>query len=102
MITLSGCGRTTYWRFPQHTNICPVQRCWIKFSVRSDAIDHYKKKHARHAILCPLCVRPISAPGLKYFKNHYKSVHETEKKLPYGFSSDIEPTVSQYTLNMTA
>lgn len=81
MLTLKGCGKTTYWMFPD-INCCPVQSCRIQFGVRYDAMIHYKKKHADRAILCPICEKPISALRPYEFIRHYNSMHPNDA-LPY-------------------
>lgn len=74
MIVLSALGLKFTWQFPNTTN-CPVKNCQKQFGVRSDAIVHYKKKHAAKSTLCPLCNKPklVRRPGdIAY---HYTNVH---------------------------
>lgn len=51
LIQLSAYGINTEWHWPIDQIECPVRRC-EKFTTRSDAIIHFKKKHAKHAIFC--------------------------------------------------
>lgn len=95
LITLQGCGVQTKWRFPTGLKHCPLRRCRIQFGVRSDAITHYRNRHACYSILCPLCVKPICAQAITFIKNHYKRVHPNEE-LPYGLSRKTEQRVSKF------
>lgn len=96
LITLHGCGRTTKWLFPQYQKKCPVHTCREEFNVRSDAIEHYKEKHANTSILCPICVKPICTQRLWTFKDHYERIHSGEK-LPYNLVMKTESKVDIYT-----
>lgn len=77
LIPLSGSDKISYWHFPQKQTECPMRSCGVKFKRRSAAIQHYREKHAKSAILCHLCEKPIggSSSGLK---NHYKHIHPNE------------------------
>lgn len=75
MITLNGCGIVTQWRFPKGSKKCPVGNCRKIFKVRSDAIAHYKKRHAMDAILCEICDKPISTKTYRYFIKHNRLKH---------------------------
>lgn len=75
LITLSGCGRISQWTFPANKTDCPVVSCKKQFGVRSDAIDHYKKRHSQLSIYCSQCDKPIVAPHISHFKNHYIRRH---------------------------
>ncbi|XP_055296597.1 zinc finger protein 271-like [Sitodiplosis mosellana] len=86
LITLNGCGVQTVWRFPTDLKHCPNLRCGLEFGVRSDVIVHYKKCHASHSILCPICDKPISAQSSKDFKSHHKKIHPNEE-LPYDLGA---------------
>ncbi|XP_055297156.1 uncharacterized protein LOC129565878 [Sitodiplosis mosellana] len=83
LITLHGCGKTTHWRFPRDIKHCPVHTCRIQFGIRYDAINHYKKRHAKHSILCPICVKPICSQKPNEFVRHYRKVHPYQL-LPYN------------------
>lgn len=100
LITLRGCGKVTYWRFPPKLTHCPIKTCLIEFGVRSDAIRHYKNHHAHYAILCPVCVKPIACANGGFFgiKKHYKKVHPNQA-LPYDFNAKTKSKVSQKVLN---
>lgn len=97
LITLSGCDITTQWRFPEEMKCCPEPHCWAEFGVRSDAIRHYKKRHANHSIVCPACVMPIMCTNgsLSDFRTHYNHIHPNDV-LPYGLDADVKPQVSQF------
>lgn len=83
MIKLEGSGIITYWTFPPNQTNCPVRRCEIDFASRSHAIIHYKSQHAKEAVLCELCSKPVSAHAVGAFIEHYQRVHPF-KKIPYG------------------
>lgn len=72
LIELKGLDKTTFWNFPKHINHCPVIGCGLTFATRSKAIDHYRKKHANHFILCSICVKPISAQIPERVQAHYR------------------------------
>lgn len=95
IITLHGCGQVTYWPFPQDQKHCPVLRCPAEFRVRSDAIDHYKRRHANYSILCPICVKPVCAQSLRDFRLHYENNHPN-KELPYNLNTKPQSQVSQF------
>lgn len=60
LITLSGLGRITYWRYPKKKwQTCPVGQCNWKFEDRSDAIAHYKTAHSHSTICCHICHKAI-------------------------------------------
>lgn len=89
LITLSGVGYITQWRFPVHSNECPLKSCREKFGLRSDAIAHYKRQHAMNAIHCAICDRPISTGKLRWnFIQHYKIMHPGVK-MPFDFEKWI-------------
>lgn len=97
LITLSGCGQTTYWRFPQDLKHCPVQSCRIQFGVRSDAINHYQKRHAIYSLLCPICVKPICAQRKYDFQTHFAKVHPMEE-MPYDLDAKRQVGVSVFAI----
>lgn len=77
VIELSGCFRSTYWRFPKEMTRCPNQRCRLKsFKTRADAIAHFKAEHASNNILCSHCNKPIYVKyNASKLKRHYESIH---------------------------
>lgn len=83
LITLGGCGQITEWRFPK-TKRCPVLRCSLSFGTRAAAMNHYKKKHARNAIFCHLCNKPVGTNTFKAFTLHFRKRHPGER-VPYKF-----------------
>lgn len=97
MITLTGAGRVTQWRYPkQNWKNCPFQRCSKKFDLRSTAIAHYQTVHAHKMIACPICVRPISATVITALRHHYRRMHGNVKfPLDIGRSSNISCGSSQ-------
>lgn len=86
-ITLNGLGVETHWIFPNVT-LCPYKPCRRNMKTRSNAIEHYKSKHAHHVILCPLCDTPISAHVLDDFKEHYLHLHPNDP-LPYDLDNSV-------------
>lgn len=78
-ILLEGCGQLTQWKFPAELKVCPVKKCGIQFTVRSDAIVHYKNLHAKNTILCSICDVPIYAERLKDLEKHYHGAHPDEE-----------------------
>lgn len=89
LITLSGCERITKWRVPKNLTKCPVFRCNNKFKTRSLTITHYKKFHAAHSILCPICNKPIRAKSKWNFIIHYNRCHPDEE-VPYDLHTSEE------------
>lgn len=75
LIMLNGLGETTFWQFPKRINHCPVLGCGLTFPTRSEAIAHYKVKHANQFILCSICLKPISTRKTGNLKAHYQSMH---------------------------
>lgn len=55
----------------------------MEFVSRSHTIIHYKRQHAKKAILCDLCNKPIAAHSANTFILHYQRLHPF-KRLPYG------------------
>lgn len=92
LITLHSCGITTRWKFPKYNKHCPVPTCLKKFGVRSDAIAHYKKKHANYSILCSICDKPICSKSISYFKKHYNCKHPNAE-IPFGLGRKLNPNV---------
>lgn len=97
LITLEGSGHITQWRFPSNITRCPVHNCRETFEVRSAGIAHYKEKHAKGAILCLLCDKPIYAPNVLTFVNHCRDRHQGEQ-IPYDFNK--KSTKSQVSVQM--
>lgn len=91
LITLSGCRQVTQWRFP-NTKSCPVISCRVLFGIRSDAIRHYKKRHAQTSILCPACKRPIVAQFPNQFLKHFTNIHPNTA-IPFDFGTLVAAKV---------
>lgn len=87
IITLSGCGITTRWRYPKDSKKCPFKNCRKTSKNQSYAIAHYKKEHSADGILCEICKKPICCRLVKTFIEHYKRQHPNEK-VPYAFQSN--------------
>lgn len=85
-IKLEGAGIITHWTFPDQTK-CPNIHCQIEFATRSHAIIHYKRQHAKNAILCELCSKPIAAHSAGAFIQHYQRTHPF-KKIPHGWDDE--------------
>lgn len=84
LVTLYGCGYITQWRFPMHLKECPVRGCRLQFKNRQNTIAHYKKVHAKNAILCSLCNKPIAAKQASLFIKHYRRMHP-KSSVPFDF-----------------
>lgn len=82
-ITLNGCGLQTDWIFPDITQ-CPNRSCKLKFENRWETMEHFRDHHAKQAILCELCNKPISSLTRIDFIRHYQRIHPN-RKLPYNF-----------------
>lgn len=80
LITLSGCGQQTQWRFPPELTRCPVSNCKKKFGIRAHAIAHYRGLHAKYAVFCSICNGPVSAKDIRTFSQHYDKRHPDEEK----------------------
>lgn len=74
LIQLSGCGQSTFFRFPNTTR-CPIYNCPVDSGFRSRAIAHYKRKHAKDSIFCEECKKPVGAKCLNTFHTHYTEYH---------------------------
>lgn len=91
VVTLSGGGHITQWNFPD-TTLCPVMNCRLRFQNRSQAIEHYREKHAKFAILCSICDKPIRVDTNKNgFIYHYRATHPNHP-LPFDFESTLNTT----------
>lgn len=97
LITLNGCNQITQWQFPADIKHCPVQNCRAAFGIRSDAITHYKKRHANHSVLCSVCVKPIITHKIKDYLTHYERVHPSIP-LPNDFPQSLRKNVRQITI----
>lgn len=87
VIILRAFGITTQWRFPMEKKNCPVSNCRKMFENRSSAIEHYKSQHANNALLCPICVKPISMGFRRNFVGHYTRLHP-HLPIPYDLASN--------------
>lgn len=92
VVTLSGGGHITQWNFPENITICPVISCRLQFQNRLQAIDHYKERHAKYAILCSICNKPIRVDiRTNEFIYHYRRSHPNEP-LPLDFEGTAKTT----------
>lgn len=87
---MTGGGQITHWQFPKKATKCPVKSCLEHFGVRSDAIDHYKKRHAMNYIFCSECDKPVSMYFLIDINEHYRRVHPN-----VALPKDDEESVNQ-------
>lgn len=86
-ITLSSCGVTTKWRYPDKLRECILSNCRQKFKSKSDGMAHFRENHAIGSILCSLCDRPIrSSKGPNDFRRHYAYKHPNYP-VPFNFGS---------------
>lgn len=84
LITLSGLGQVTYWRFPPNDKRCPVLKCQQNLESRSLAIAHYRKQHANNSIFCRPCNKPLhDINNLCIAINHFNINHPREKLPTY-------------------
>lgn len=88
LITLSGCGIITKWKFPKNKKSCPVIGCHHDFEKRSDAITHYKEQHAKKSVLCSICNKPICAQWKDHFIRHHKRMHPNID-VPFGWDDEL-------------
>lgn len=88
LITLDACGQITKYRFPQNVTRCPIVQCKESFEFRSAGIEHFKEKHAKTLIMCPICIKPVSAPTVDRFVHHCRDKHPQEK-IPFDFSNQM-------------
>lgn len=76
----------TQWKFPDTTR-CPLRSCKLKLRSRKKAIEHYRKKHADHAVLCELCNVPLMLMlGTHHLNGHFQRKHP-EEPLPKKIKS---------------
>lgn len=99
MIRLEGAGIITHWRFPPDQTSCPVRHCEIEFVSRSHAIIHYKRQHAKKAILCEQCQKPVAACSAYTLVVHYQRTHPF-KKLPYGLGDEDAQSLENQVLQL--
>lgn len=93
-ITLSGCGQVTYWRFPTNMTRCPLLSCQETYPTRSATMNHFKIFHAKNAILCHLCDKPIFTYSFEGFNEHFRRFHATEP-LPFPSKETVDEEVPQ-------
>lgn len=90
LITLTGGGKTTFWRFPKLLTKCPVLKCRMEFNAHSKAVAHFKELHASGSIHCSICDRPIRTNQyVNDFVRHHIRMHPTIE-LPYGITVSEE------------
>lgn len=64
------------WRFPDNTQRCPLRSCGNFFGTRKKAIEHYRKSHAKHAVLCEICNVPLMLlTAAHHLNGHYLRKH---------------------------
>lgn len=88
-ITLYGCGTVSKWRFPKGMERCPVSNCQELFDYRSEAIEHFKQKHAKRSILCYICGIPIYTYNSRDFESHFNRMHP-DKEIPFQFNRKVK------------
>lgn len=91
LIMLKGFGETTFWQFPKRINHCPVLGCGLRFPTRSEAITHYKVKHAHQFILCSICLKPISTRTCR-IREHYRKIHPDSEMPTFIKDRTTHPT----------
>lgn len=75
IVLLTGCGLRFQWPFKWNSKTCPVRNCVQKFYTRSDAISHFKEKHAKKSTLCSVCKKPVLMRSFGDIHYHYKRRH---------------------------
>ncbi|XP_055296572.1 uncharacterized protein LOC129565582 isoform X2 [Sitodiplosis mosellana] len=66
---------STVWRFPDIRR-CPVRSCGMHFETRAKTIEHYRKTHAKHAVLCRICDYPLMLlTAAHHLVGHYARKH---------------------------
>lgn len=88
LIQLKGCDQITFWRFPQTTS-CPAHLCKFDNGLRSLAINHFRRKHAKDHIFCDLCDKAVGAKCLDTFLKHYEVVHPNAELPDYFKKSHL-------------
>lgn len=91
-IPLKGSDQITYWPFPPGIRHCPNHGCDGVFRNRSEAIKHYKKKHAINMVLCDICRIPVCAKRPKDFLVHHNKKHPTAN-IPYNIAVKLTPAL---------
>lgn len=90
MIILEACGIITKWQFPLNSTMCPATRCNKKFGSRAEAIAHYKQQHAKGAILCEICNKPLVVGTTSdYYIQHFERVHPF-KRIPFNLNGSTD------------
>lgn len=72
LILCSGLDTITEYRFPPAIKHCPILTCRLLFGVRSDAINHFRKKHSSDTICCVVCKEPILVVEFEF---HFQQEH---------------------------
>lgn len=85
MIEFKGLGILTRWKLPIGLTKCPVLHCNMQFDARLQLVNHYRDNHAKFAVLCSVCRKPIMCHDICNLKRHYSSVHPNEK---FPFDTD--------------
>lgn len=75
LIKLKGGGIISYWQLPANLNRCPVVGCRMVHENNADLKQHYKRKHAKNAVLCEPCGYPLMVRCPKYFQDHLRKTH---------------------------
>lgn len=95
IITLNACGIVTSWKPPPYQTECPVVRCkWHSLDTRSTFHSHFEKVHAKNAIYCAICEKPVMVHWKSQFLEHYNRVHPTVAD-PFDFIANKKPSSSQ-------
>lgn len=73
------------WLFPE-TNSCPNGHCSTVNKSRKAAMIHFQERHAKDAILCEVCNKPIAQK--RHFFNHFLNMHP-KNPLPKFISESV-------------
>lgn len=82
LITLSGLGKITQWKFPKNVTQCPMHCCNFKFEMRATGISHFKQLHAKYTILCTICNKIVSSRQRQQICKHFDKMHPNEDMYP--------------------
>lgn len=89
---MTGCDQISQWRFPNTLKQCPIRDCRKKFQLRTNAIAHFKKNHAKKSVFCRLCDKPLEFRDMHHFEQHYRNFHPMAA-LPFDF--DMHKEISE-------
>lgn len=57
-----------------------------------EAKRHYSQAHAKNAILCNWCEKPIQSPYFSCYRKHFERIHPNEK-IPFDEDASSEESI---------